>query len=98
MKSNRPTSKRERQLWDAATIVTEKCTISTIGTRYTTKKVRLTLTQSVRKWLVGLKRLEWNWSRTGLVMQPVNPGEPGYDDAPYEMGVVWHRDTTTLRP
>jgi len=86
----RPDEKRGRQIWDAATVATERG--DEIAWRYEPEEVRLTLRQAARQWLNGLKNLEWNWGRTGLVMRPIKPGEPGYDDAPYEMSIVWHRD------
>lgn len=88
----RPEGKRERQIWDAASVICRRERIPTAPWRYIPEEVRLSMAQSIRQWWNGLKNLEWNWIRTGLVMRPIKPGEPEYDGAPYEMAVVFHRD------
>lgn len=43
----------------------------------------------------SLKRL-WEtgkWSRFEIYMRPVKKGEKGYEEAPFEESVVWHRGT-----
>jgi hypothetical protein len=76
-----------RELWCASGIVTKRGNV--IGFRYEPEQVRLTWLQTIRRWLNGLKNLEWNWSRNTLVMRPIKPGEPGYDEAPYEMCISY---------
>lgn len=83
----RPDGQHDRQIWDA----TLERNNDPIGYRYESEQVPLTLAQAIQQWWSGLKNLEWNWSRTGIVLRPIKPGEPGYDVAPYELGILFHK-------
>ncbi len=79
---------QERQIWNEAA---ERNKVDPIGWRYQTEQVRLTVAQTIQQWWIGLQRLEWNWSRTKTVLNPIKPGDHGYDQAPYEMSFIFKR-------
>lgn len=39
----------------------------------------------------------WKWNRNEIYMRPVNEGEEGYDEAPFESTTIWMRDTMTIK-
>ena len=57
------------------------------GIRYNGVMRKMSLWES----LVGLFRFG-RWQRETLEMsEPIFPGQPGYEDAPYETSYLWHR-------
>lgn len=58
--------------------------------RYVSRQVPINLWQSVL-WLFQ----HGEWTRSKITFDPVMPGEKGYDEAPYEMCVIYGRTFDT---
>lgn len=57
-----------------------------VAFRYYPKRVR-------RSWWATVQHCwqTWKWERWHTEYVAVKSGEPGYEDAPYETSVLWHR-------
>lgn len=65
--------------------------------RYTTRKVPMRLRETLSLWWRCILTGRCVWKTTRTEFDAVKPGEPGYDDAPFEDAIIFNEDVWSCR-